>query len=167
MIIGHTLGGHYRIVRLLGKGGFGETYLAQDIHLPDQPWRVVKKLQPQFTDPQSLQTAHRLFNTEAQVLYKLGKHDQIPELFAHFEEAQEFYLVQEYIEGQVLTQEIQPGKRLNESSVIELLVAILEILKFVHQQGVIHRDIKPDNLIRRTSDNQSILIDFGAVKQIS
>lgn len=167
MIIGHSLGGHYQIIKLLGEGAFGETYLAKDTHLPKEPLRVVKKLQPKLNDPSNLDIAKRLFETEAQTLYKLGSHKQIPQLFAHFEENQEFYLVQELIEGHDLSEEIRYGKKLLESKVIELLRGILETLVFVHQQKVIHRDIKPSNLMRRTSDDKIVIIDFGAVKQIN
>jgi len=166
MIIGHTICKRYQIVQKLGQGGFGETYLAKDTQLPGNPVCVVKKLQPLVTEPQHLQIAKRLFDTEAEVLYKLGKHNQIPQLFAHLQENQEFYLVQEYIEGHELTQEIKPGKRFSETEVIKLLQEILTVLEFVHQQRVIHRDIKPSNLIRRTSDGKIVLIDFGAVKEI-
>ena len=166
-IIGQILGGHYKVINLLGEGGFGETYLAQDTHLPDNPYRVVKKLKPQITNPSNLEIAQRLFDTEAKTLYKLGTHNQIPQLFAHFEEKGEFYLVQEYIEGDNLTKEIQPGKPLDEAQVIQLLQEILEVLDFVHKEKVIHRDIKPDNLIRRQADKKIVLIDFGAVKQIT
>jgi serine/threonine-protein kinase len=127
----------------------------------------VKRLKPQFTDPFSLQAAKRLFDTEVQILYKLGTHNQIPQLFAHFEENQEFYLVQDYIDGHDLSQEIQAGKRLAETQVIQLLQDILEVLSFVHQQRVIHRDIKPSNLMRRADDGKIVMIDFGAVKQVS
>jgi len=157
MIIGQTLGGHYRITKLLGGGGFGETYLAEDLHLPNHPLRVVKQLKPVCTDPDELKIARRLFDTEVNILYKLGSHDQIPQLFAHFEEKQEFYLVQEYIEGHDLTHEIKAGKSLSETQVIQLLQDMLEVLEFVHKQGVIHRDIKPSNLMRRDSDNKIVL----------
>src|SRR5689334_18098994 len=88
------LGGRYRVIEQLGAGGFGQTFLAQDLHLPGHPRCVIKQLKPQFTDPLSLQTAKRLFDTEAEVLYKLGDHAQIPRLLAHFEHKQEFYLAQ-------------------------------------------------------------------------
>lgn len=166
-IIGDTLGGHYQVLYRLGEGGFGETYVAKDTHLPDKPLRVVKRLQPQFSDPHLLVIAQRLFDTEAQTLYKLGNHEQIPQLFAHFEEKQDFYLVQEYIEGSDLSKEIYFGKQLSESEVIELLREVLKILRVIHQQGVIHRDIKPSNLMRRASDGKIIMIDFGAIKQVS
>ena len=100
-------------------------------------------------------------------MHQLGSHEQIPQLFAYFEEHQEFYLVQELIEGNDLSNEIIPGKQLEETQVISLLQDILEILEFVHKQNVIHRDINPRNLIRRKSDNRLILIDFGAVKQVT
>lgn len=167
LVIGQALGGRYEIIRHLGGGGFGTTFIAEDKHLPGNHRCVVKHLKPQATDPVTLQTARRLFDTEAQVLYKLGTHEQIPQLFAYFEENKEFYLVQELIQGHDLSQEITVGKSWDEESVISLLQDILEILEFVHQQNVIHRDINPRNLIRREQDGKLVLIDFGAVKQIS
>jgi tetratricopeptide (TPR) repeat protein/tRNA A-37 threonylcarbamoyl transferase component Bud32 len=165
-MLGKTVGGRYQIIRYLGGGGFGQTYLAEDWHLPGRPSCVVKQLKPKVTDAKSLQTARRLFNREAEVLYTLGNHDQIPRLFAHFEESQEFYLVQEFIEGDVLSRELKRGKTLSEDQVVLILHDILTTLEFVHQQQVIHRDIKPSNLIRRKRDQKIVLIDFGAVKQI-
>lgn len=166
-MLGQILRGRYQIIRLLGSGGFGDTYLAVDRDLPGSPQCVVKQLKSKNVQSSIWQTARRLFETEAQVLYRLGKHEQIPQLLAHFEENQEFYLVQEFIEGEDLSQELVPGKQLNEVEVIALLQDILTILGFVHQQNVIHRDIKPSNLIRRQHDGKFVLIDFGAVKEIS
>lgn len=160
------LGGRYKVISQLGAGGFGQTFLAEDLHLPGNPRCVVKQLQPQVTDPTSLQIARRLFDTEAQALYKLGNHDQVPRLLAHFEQDQEFYLAQELIEGEPLSEEMN-GQPWRESQVIALLRDTLTALAFVHQQNVIHRDIKPSNLIRRKSDGKIVLIDFGAVKQAS
>jgi serine/threonine protein kinase len=161
------LAGHYKIVEELGAGGFGKTFLAQDLHLPGQPICVIKQLKPQVTDTQSLQTARRLFDTEAQVLYRLGNHDQIPRLLAHFEENEEFYLAQEYIEGTLLSEELNAKQRWSENRAVALLRDILRALAFVHEQNVIHRDIKPSNLICRRRDGKIVLIDFGAVKQVS
>jgi hypothetical protein len=141
-----TIGGRYKIVRQLGYGGFGETYLAQELLLPEQDWCVVKKLQPQSEDEFVLQTARRLFEAEAKVLNMLGKHECIPTLLAHFEEQGQFYLVQEFIEGESLEQEMRSGKWGNVPAVIDFLTDILRTLEFVHQQGVIHRDIKPAQL---------------------
>lgn len=165
-MLGRTIGGRYQIIRHLGGGGFSQTYLAADQHLPGKPLCVVKLLKPRVTDPESLQAARRLFDREAQVLYSLGSHSQIPRLYAHFEENEEFYLVQEYIEGTLISKELKAAKGEDESYVINLLQDILQTLEFVHQQQVIHRDIKPTNLIRRSSDQRVVLIDFGAVKQI-
>ncbi|MBR8839434.1 MAG: tetratricopeptide repeat protein [Stigonema ocellatum SAG 48.90 = DSM 106950] len=166
-MLGNKLVGRYQIIRDLGGGGFGETFVACDTHLPGVPQCVVKKLKLQATDPVTLQTARRLFDTEAQVLYKLGTHDRIPQLLAYFEENEEFYLVQEFIEGYDLSQEITPGKPLSQDEVISLLREILEILEFVHQQKVIHRDVNPRNILRHKQDGKLVLIDFGAVKQIT
>ncbi|HBR00830.1 MAG TPA: protein kinase [Cyanobacteria bacterium UBA11691] len=159
------LAGRYQIERELGRGGFGITYLARDLHLPGHPLCVVKQLKPQFNDPKQLDTAKRLFETEAKTLQQLGKHPQIPQLLAYFTQGGEFYLVQDYIQGHELSQEIQPGKPWSEEQVIRLLQDILTPLRFVHQNGVIHRDLKPDNLMRRKGDQKLVLIDFGAVKQ--
>lgn len=161
------LRGRYQIIRPLAQGGFAETYLAEDRDRPGSPICVVKRLRPQFSDPQSLQVAERLFNSEAQILEQLGReHSQIPLLLAYFVEADEFYLVQDFIQGQNLGAELFDKKRLTEAEVIEFLHGILTVLAFVHRCNVIHRDIKPDNLIRRESDGKLVLIDFGAVKMI-
>jgi serine/threonine protein kinase len=99
----NPLGGRYKIISELGAGGFGQTFLALDLHLPGRPQCVVKQLKPQTSDTLSLAMARRLFDTEAEVLYQLGNHDQIPRLLAHFEDNQEFYLAQELIDGSPLT----------------------------------------------------------------
>jgi tetratricopeptide (TPR) repeat protein len=183
-MFGTTLGSRYSIIRHLGGGGFAQTYLAEDKQLPGNHLCVVKQLKPQATDPETLQVARRLFDTEAQVLYKLGNHDRIPQLFAYFEENQEFYLVQEFIEGHDLSQEISPpivgavppysppqqngaACCMKEDEVIAILQEILEVLDFVHQQNVIHRDVNPRNIIRRKKDSKLVLIDFGAVKEVT
>ncbi|MCA1990488.1 MAG: serine/threonine protein kinase [Coleofasciculus sp. S288] len=165
-MIGTLLDQRYQVVRVLGEGGFGHTYIAQDTRRPGNPTCVVKHLKPATSDPDFLQTARRLFNSEAETLEKLGAHDQIPRLLAYFEENEEFYLVEEYVPGHPLSAELQPGQRWSESHVLNLLQEVLPILEFVHSQGVIHRDIKPDNLIRREQDNKLVLVDFGAVKQV-
>ena len=162
------IGGRYRFIDCLRKTGFCETYVARDTQLPGNPRCVVKKLQPQSNEKFILETARRLFDNEAKVLYKLSNHPQIPRLLAHLEVKEEFYLVQEFIEGKDLSQgEIVPGNSWHESEVIRFLREVLEILAFVHQNNVIHRDLKPSNLIRRVSDGKIVLIDFGAVKEIT
>ncbi len=160
------LGGRYQIIKQLAEGTFGHTYLARDWHLPDHPICVIKQLKPQ-SNGEEMKTARRLFDSEARALYALGSHGQIPHLLAHFEESDEFFLVQEYIKGRSLCNEIVTGTPWNESRVIALVEEILEVLSFVHHQQVIHRDIKPANLIRRYSDGKIVLIDFGAVKLAS
>ncbi len=159
----NLLARRYRIVRLLGQGGFGMTYLAQDTHRPGEPLCVVKQLRP-LADGESFAIARRLFNTEAATLEKLGTHDQIPRLLAYFEQEQQFYLVQEYIAGDSLTEELRPHQPLGEPQVLNLVISILKVLEFVHANRVIHRDVKPENIIRRASDRKLVLIDFGIVK---
>ncbi len=161
------LGGRYKIIKRLSAGGFGETYIAEDTQRPGNPHCVVKQLRPASNDPKLWELARRLFIKEAEILEKLGKHDHIPQLLAHFEEADEFYLVEEFIQGRPLTQEIPLMVPMEEARVVAILRDVLYILEFVHAHGVIHRDIKPDNIIRRQSDGKLVLIDFGAVKELS
>ncbi|VXD15133.1 putative Calcium/calmodulin-dependent protein kinase [Planktothrix serta PCC 8927] len=161
------LANRYRLIKPLGSGGFGQTFLAQDLHLPHDPLCVVKQLKPTSTNANTQQIAKRLFIQEAEVLHRLGHHEQIPSLLAHFEQNQEFYLVQDYIEGQPLNELIVSGRAWSEGEVIIFLQEILHVLAFVHENQVIHRDIKPANLIRRHQDNKIVLIDFGAVKEVS
>lgn len=167
-MIGEILQRRYKIIKELGNGGFGKTYLAEypcDLPVTPQYNCVIKELvKPPTPD---LDTEQR-FKKEAAVLFKLGKsHSQIPELYDFFEENRKFYLVQEYIDGQDLSYEINSGQKWSEADVIQLLQDILEVLAFVHEQNVIHRDLKPLNLMRRYSDNKLVLIDFGVVKEIS
>lgn len=166
-MLGKTLRGRYHILKKLGKGGFGETYLAEDRDLPGTPCCVVKRLFPQSKNPVFLQTAKRLFDKEAEILHRLNPCDRIPRLLAHFQENGEFYLVEDFIDGEDFQKQnpFPPGNP--ESEVIHLLTEILEILAFVHQQQIIHRDIKPANLMRRQGDGKLFLIDFGAVKEIA
>ncbi|MEH2177193.1 serine/threonine-protein kinase [Nostoc sp.] len=165
-MLGQLLDGRYQVLQILGGGGFGQTYIAQDTHRPGFPKCVVKHLKPVTRSPEFLKTARRLFTSEAETLEKLGYHDQIPRLLAYFEENQEFFLVQEFIEGHTLKAELFPNQRWTEDRVIQLLQQALGILQFIHSHNVIHRDIKPDNIIRRQQDGKLVLIDFGAVKQV-
>lgn len=162
----NLLAGRYKINRVLGSGGFGLTYLAEDSHRPGKPKCVVKHLKPARRDERFLAIARRLFQTEAEILEKLGRHSHIPQLLAYFEESREFYLVEEYIKGDSLSDELPVDKRMPEEQVVKLIKGLLEILVFIHEHNVIHRDIKPSNIIRRQTDSQLVLIDFGAVKQI-
>jgi serine/threonine-protein kinase len=141
-MLGQLLDGRYKIIQTLGAGGFGQTFIAEDTKQFNYKC-VVKQLKPLATDTRTLQVARRLFESEAQLLHRLGGHEQIPRLMAYFEEDHEFYLVQEFIDGHELSKELTPGKKLSESYVITLLRSTLEPLAFVHQNNVIHRDINP------------------------
>ncbi|XZN99609.1 MAG: protein kinase domain-containing protein [Microcoleus sp.] len=154
----------YQVIQPLGQGGFGATFLAKDISLPGQPSCVVKQLRPSSTSPRVLEMARELFKREAKTLGKLGDHPQVPRLLDYFEAEQQFFLVQEYVKGSTLKQEVKQSGRLNESDVKKFLLEILPVVQYIHSQGVIHRDIKPANIIRRVQDNHLVLIDFGAVK---
>ena len=163
---GDLLRDRYRVIQVLSRGGWGETYIARDLDRPGVPRCVIKILKPLTEDRTSLDMAEDLFSREAETLGQLGRHQQIPMLLAYFQANGNFYLVQEFIDGLPLDTELTPGLQWSESKVISLLIEVLDILMFVHNQRVIHRDIKPSNLIRRCYDGRLVLIDFGAVKQI-
>lgn len=161
-MIGQLLTGRYLILQALGKGGFSETFLARDKYLPHHPLCVVKCLKSL-----PFEVARRMFDTEAQALQELGRQcEQIPLLLARFEIGDRAYLVQEYVEGENLEHWLDQGRRFSQKDVVCLLLDILPILEFIHSQDLIHRDIKPGNLIRRT-DGKIVLIDFGAAKWLN
>lgn len=164
-LIGKTIRNRYHIIKQLGKGGTGVTFVAEDRQCLNDLC-VVKQLKPQSHNPQKLQIYRRLFNTEAEILGQLGNYNRIPRLLAYFSENKNFFIVQEFIKGHSISEEIAHAPYDGEA-VIDLLEGVLEILVFIHERGIIHRDLKPDNLIRRDNDGKIILIDFGSVKQIS
>ncbi|WP_414619746.1 protein kinase domain-containing protein [Calothrix sp. CCY 0018] len=160
------LNNRYRILRTLGSGGFGETFLAEDTQIPSTRQCVIKQLKVIQDNPQTYQLVQQRFAREAAILEALGDgNSQIPRLYAYFCEGQQFYLAQEYIQGLTLSEIIQNRGRLNESGVLEILISLLNVLDYVHSKGIVHRDIKPENIILRSSDNQPVLIDFGAVRE--
>ncbi|MEH1935234.1 MAG: serine/threonine-protein kinase [Nostoc sp.] len=169
-IIGKLLQGRYQIVQSLGAGVFGQTYIAVDVDYPQNPKCVVKQIKVSSSESGYLEMLRLLFLTETETLKLLGSHHQIPEFIACFEENERFYLVQECIEGHALTAELpiaqQCGCLWSESEVVEFLIDVLGILEFVHSQGVIHCDIKPENLIRRNNERKLVLIDFGSIQSI-
>ena len=154
----------YRVLQALGQGGFGATFIAKDESLPGAPYCVIKQLRPVTTSFHVLQMARDLFQREAKTLGKIGNHPQIPRLLDYFEVSQEFYLVQEYVNGSTLQQEVKRSGAFNEAGIKQFLSEILPLMQYVHSQQVIHRDLKPANIIRRSQDKKLVLIDFGAVK---
>ncbi|NET02058.1 MAG: serine/threonine protein kinase [Sphaerospermopsis sp. SIO1G1] len=164
---GILVGGHYRIITPLGSGNFGETFLAEDTHAKNRKC-VVKKFNFSSNNPAVFQKAKDLFKREADVLYQLSSlsdHHYVPHFFAFFNEGHEYYLVEEWINGHTLDEELQSKQKLTEDEVVDLLEEVLKALQFIHRQGMIHRDIKPENLMRRNQDGKIVLIDFGAVKE--
>lgn len=160
------LNNRYQIIKELGEGGFGKTFLAEDTQMPSGRYCVIKQLKPVAENSQIYQLIQERFQREAAILEDLGTgHPQIPTLYAYFREADLFYLVQEWIEGETLTQKMQKGGAMSESTVKSWLVNLLPVFEYVHTRRIVHRDVKPDNIILRSSDNLPILIDFGAVRE--
>ncbi|MBD2503715.1 protein kinase domain-containing protein [Anabaena azotica] len=160
------LNDRYQVIRTLGAGGFGETYLAEDTYMPSRRRCVVKQLRPIQNNPQIYQLVQERFQREAAILEDLGgTTDQIPGLYAYFLADGQFYLVQEWVEGDTLTAKFKQQGLLTEAAVQEILINLLPVLEYVHSQRIVHRDIKPDNIILRHRDGKPVLIDFGAVRE--
>ncbi|MBE9071399.1 tetratricopeptide repeat protein [Microcystis sp. LEGE 08355] len=152
----------YLIVGVLGEGAFGRTYQAKDLNFKEKP-RVIKKFIAQMQGA-ALEKSKELFQREAEKLDEL-KHEQIPTVYDYFSQGNSLYLVQEFIEGETLLQEYQREGRFSEQKIKEILQQLLPVLVYLHSKGLIHRDIKPDNLMRRRSDGKLMLIDFGGIKE--
>ncbi|MEH2237055.1 protein kinase domain-containing protein [Nostoc sp.] len=161
------LNNRYQIIQVIGAGGFGETFLAEDVHMPSRRRCVIKQLKPiTNNDPQTYQLIQQRFEREAATLEYLGEScHQIPKLYAYFSENGQFYLVQEWIHGQTLTKIVEAKGFESETAVRQILLSLLSVLDYVHSKGIIHRDIKPENIILRSTDGKPVLIDFGAVKE--
>jgi len=156
----------YKILRDLAEGSFGKTFLAEDIQMPTRQRCVIKQLKPINDDrPEVVQLIQERFAREAAVIEAVGQgHRQIPDLLAYFQVEERFYLVQEWVEGTPLSELVTAPWP--EEKVRSLLISALDALAHVHAQNVIHRDLKPDNIILRQADQLPCLIDFGAVKEL-
>ncbi|MDV2995812.1 MAG: Serine/threonine-protein kinase PknD [Chroococcidiopsis sp. SAG 2025] len=157
----------YRVLQELANGRFGKTFLAEDTQMPSGKKCIIKQLKPSENSPQVDRIIREKFQREAATLETLGDiNSQIPRLYAYFVEAGEFYLVQEWIQGQTLSDRVQQVGLFSEREVKEILLNILPVLQYIHSQGIIHRDLKPDNIIWRSRDSKPVLIDFGTIKEI-
>lgn len=164
------LDARYRAIDFLGAGGMGRNFLAVDERTPKKKYCVIKQFFPVAqiqNQPTAYQKAVELFNREAAMLDELGDESpQIPRLLAHVEQDGRLYFVQEYIDGQNLLKELQLLGAYSESEIFQLLADLLPILQFIHKRGVIHRDIKLENIMSRPN-KQKVLIDFGISKELS
>ncbi|MGL5192902.1 MAG: protein kinase domain-containing protein [Chroococcales cyanobacterium] len=154
----------YRAVQPLGQGGMGRTFFAVDEDRLNAPC-VIKQFFPQIHGTAALAKATELFQREAVQLLHLGEHPQIPSLYAYFEQDKRWYLVQELIDGPDLLDELKTQGPFSENQIQFLLLDLLPILQFIHDNNVIHRDIKPDNILRRRKDDKLVLVDFGVAKE--
>lgn len=153
----------YRPVRFIGEGGFGRTFLAVDQGQTSPQKCVVKQLSER-TNVEGNREAKQLFETEALRLQQVGGHPRIPMLLDHFEQAGHQYLTQEYIDGWDLEAELAAEGTFDENKIWQVLVEVSAILRFVHERQIIHRDIKPRNIMRQHRGGHLVLIDFGVAK---
>src|SRR4028119_804113 len=167
--IGTLLQNRYRLVNILGQGGFGRTYLVEDLGR-FQERCALKELIPVQSGPYVLEKSKELFQREAAILYQIA-HPQIPQFRAIFEENQRLFLVQDYVEGmtyrELLLDRTSKGRTFTEAEVLVFIRQMLPVLAHIHARGIIHRDISPENIIRRENDQLPVLIDFGVVKELA
>lgn len=167
--LGHILRERYLIKRVLGQGGMGRTYLAEDLERFREPC-VIKEFIPHPTSEDASAKAKELFRREASLLYQIN-HPQVPQFRANFEIEGRLFLVQDYVEGKtyrsLLRERQQMGKTFHEVEVLDLVEQVLGILEYLHDRQIIHRDISPDNLMLRTHDQRTVLIDFGVGKEMA
>lgn len=158
----------YRIVKSLTTSGFAKTFLGEDVLLPSKRNCIIKQFAYTSSDPSAEEQMLNRFEREAVNLERLAEvSDQVPDLYAHFSESGHYYLVQEYIEGDNVAARVSRGGTFSESTVKEILRSLLLVLKCVHAHSLIHRDIKPGNIVLRENDGKPFLIDFGAIKEIA
>ncbi|MEH2321365.1 serine/threonine-protein kinase [Nostoc sp.] len=167
--VGTVLQNRYRIIQILGQGGFGRTYLAEDQRRFNELC-AIKELIPTATEALAWEKAQELFHREAAILYQI-QHPQIPKFRERFEQDQRLFLVEDYVAGQtyrtLLAERIAVGQTFTEAEVLRLIVLLLPVLEHIHSRGIIHRDISPENIILRDSDAKPVLIDFGVVKELA
>jgi serine/threonine-protein kinase len=165
---GTVLQNRYRLLKVLGQGGFGRTYLAEDQGRFNEPC-ALKEFIPIQAGAYALEKSKELFQREASILYQI-QHPQIPQFRATFEENERLFLVQDFVEGKtyrdLLNERKMQGKTFSEAEVMQLMRQLLPVLAHIHSKGIIHRDIAPDNIILRQQDNLPVLIDFGVVKEV-
>ncbi|MEO0885336.1 MAG: protein kinase [Cyanobacteria bacterium J06634_6] len=164
------LSNRYKVLSVLGDGGFGKTFLVEDTQMPSNRRCVLKQLKPVHGESGETTELRQLvqdrFQREAATLELLGEaHPQIPCLYAYFLEAEQFYLVQEWIEGQTVAEKVRQEGPQREHTVQAMMVDLLGAIAFIHSKAIVHRDIKPDNIILRAQSDKPVLIDFGAVKE--
>lgn len=156
----------YHLLRRISQGSFGITFLALDEQIASQPRCVIKQFHFPAQYGRNCQQAVKLFRQEAVRLDEL-QHPQIPKLLGYFEQGNQLYLVEEWIPGQTLKEELQQNGVFNEQQIQQLLKDLLPVLQFIHDKQIIHRDIKPANIIRRSAVGELVLIDFGIAKHIT
>jgi hypothetical protein len=165
---GTVLQSRYQIIQLLGQGGFGRTYLAQDQGRFNERC-AVKEFLPQQGEDHFSSKSTELFQREATILYQI-QHPQIPQFRATFEVEGRLFLVQDYVEGhsyrELLNQRRLQNATFSEAEVRQFLQQMLPVLAHIHAKGIIHRDISPDNILLRNQDRLPVLIDFGVVKEV-
>jgi len=165
LLPGHRLRDRYVIRQKLGEGGFGKTYLVEDTGRFNEKL-VVKEFSPGFLGTAALKKAVELFQREAATLYQL-QHPQIPRFWEFFQQESRLFLVQDFVEGKTLASLCEQGIRFKETEIVKLFQDILPVLSYLHHQGVIHRDISPDNIIISAKTGLPVLIDLGAAKQVT
>ncbi len=161
----------YQMLRVLGRGGMGTTYLVWnplEVSKPDSaPQGRLQVLKEMNADVAQIPKAQELFDREAKTLKALS-HAGIPKYHDFFIESDKKYLVMELIHGRDLEKRVRQQGPVADKQAVEWMIQVCDVLDYLHSRPtpIIHRDIKPGNLLVRNVDNQVVVLDFGAVKDV-
>jgi len=161
------LGGRYQFIQALSTHQAGQTFLAADAHYPGHPKCVVRQLRLPTRNPMTRKFILSLLKKKVEVLEVIGQHEQVPSTFAAFDVDQSFYIVQEFIPGRSLKDELVVGRIWPQGEVLSFLKEVLPVIAFAQEHGVVHGNLKPSKMIRHQTTNRLVVLDFGAIKSIS
>ncbi|GJD23079.1 TPR repeat-containing serine/threonin protein kinase [Rivularia sp. IAM M-261] len=157
------LGLHYQIIQVLSQDQVGENYIVADIEEKISTYYIFKKIFIHNSSEQELNSAMSSLNREIQTLQKIGhQHETIQQIFTYWIESKEVCLLKEFIQGNSLSHIIEQQTHSTEEEIVNIFLSLLKILVYIHGQGIIHRNIKPSNIIQRELDGEYVLIDFGS-----
>lgn len=158
----------YEILEQLETNGSKQVFLARDLYSPGHASKcVVERLELPIQDTSQMHSVRQLFHAEAKLLSQLDRRVSLSHLLAHFEKENVFYTIREWIEGRSLDREIEVSAPWSDEQVVLFLYRMLSALKAIHQQGVLHLDLRPENLIRNRVNGRITLTNLGAFQQNS
>jgi serine/threonine-protein kinase len=161
------LDNRYEVLRLLEDGPWSMAWLAEDTRLPSRRQCIIRQVKPLITDPQMQQQLCDRIQVEVRTWQKLGGiHNQIPWLSSFADAKGQIYLLEEWIPGVTLTQKLQANGSLDEATVQDILIQLLSLVDYLHQNQVVHCVLEPNHILLRAEDNKPVLQYGGIFNQV-